>query len=840
MTVIVKKSSRTVISVLLTLCLIAGLMIGLGGFKGKAELIGDNYPHSDNYGFAVNNCTSFVAWRMNTANGVQFNNWTVDGKSVNVGCRGGGRDGGYCSGGKYHLCHGKNWGTTLRKMGYTVDMNPAVGSIAWEDTSDSSRYGHVAWVAAVNGNSVTVEEYNYASRLAYHVRTVDKSKFSGFIHVKDIAPQKNADPGQQTIFDGRYHIVSQINDNFNLDVVGVSKDAGANIWLWQSRNTPEQTFNVRWLGNGYYKIINANSGKALELSGANPNAGANVHQWNEHEGEAEQWVIRANADGSYSIIARWGNHTLDVYNGIAENGTNIQVWDNNNSAAQNFYFVEYAGQTIKDGRYYISPKNDTSLVLAVAGQSKNNAANIEIYSKSSRKGHTWDVKHLGNGYYSIINTNSKLSLDVANANRGNAVNVQQMPFVENNNAQQWIIKANGDGSYRIIAKCGGRNLDVSGGKFANGTNVQMYNRNGMDAQNWVFTEYIPPVDVKLDPNGGYWRANNSTAPKTISAEVGKNTSLSGVGTLASNDHKVFAGWSEKKNDSSGNYKTSITTDKAVTLYAQWKDVDPAKAIIILDGNGGYYNNSGSMIFLGGESVVTVTDFNKGEVLPASATSEGGYFHANSWRGLLKRFDGWYKDKESTQAFNPKKDIIPGDITLYANWKTDTNPFGPTPSEPDEPTPSEPHEPTPSEPDEPTPSEPDGPTPSEPDKPTPSEPDKPTPTPTPVVKQNGLADSEDKDGNWWFYKDGKIDKTHNGVDQNKYGWWRVENGKVNFNAQGIYKNGFGWWKTTNGKVTFKEEGVFQNNFGWWRVKDSKVDFNAQSIFQGKVIKNGKVQ
>ena len=121
--------------------------------------------------------------------------------------------------------------------------------------------------------------------------------------------------------------------------------------------------------------------------------------------------------------------------------------------------------------------------------------------------------------------------------------------------------------------------------------------------------------------------------------------------------------------------------------------------------------------------------------------------------------------------------------------------------------------------------------------------KPEPTPAPVSKQNGLADSADSNGDWWFYKDGKIDKTHNGVDQNKYGWWRVENGKVNFNAQGIYQNRMGWWKTTNGKVTFKETGVFQNNLGWWRVKDSKVDFNAQSIYQNQFgwwkTTNGKV-
>ena len=122
--------------------------------------------------------------------------------------------------------------------------------------------------------------------------------------------------------------------------------------------------------------------------------------------------------------------------------------------------------------------------------------------------------------------------------------------------------------------------------------------------------------------------------------------------------------------------------------------------------------------------------------------------------------------------------------------------------------------------------------------------KPEPTPVdPDTKFTGLANSADKDGNWWYYTDGKIDTKHTGVDQNKYGWWRVENGKVNFKAQGIYQNQYGWWKTTDGEVTFKENSIYQNEFGWWKCKDSKVDFNAQSIYQNKYgwwkTTNGKV-
>ena len=125
--------------------------------------------------------------------------------------------------------------------------------------------------------------------------------------------------------------------------------------------------------------------------------------------------------------------------------------------------------------------------------------------------------------------------------------------------------------------------------------------------------------------------------------------------------------------------------------------------------------------------------------------------------------------------------------------------------------------------------------------------KPVPVkPTPVKPGNrftGLANEPDPYGNWWYYTNGKIDRSHSGVDENIYGWWRVENGRVNFNAQGIYQNQYGWWKTTDGEVTFKENSIYQNENGWWKCKDSKVDFKAQSIYKNKYgwwkTTNGKV-
>ena len=67
-------------------------------------------------------------------------------------------------------------------MGTRFDMKPAVGSIAWWST------GHVAWVEAVNGSNVTIEEYNFNFTYNYSERTIAASSVSGYIHFKDIAP----------------------------------------------------------------------------------------------------------------------------------------------------------------------------------------------------------------------------------------------------------------------------------------------------------------------------------------------------------------------------------------------------------------------------------------------------------------------------------------------------------------------------------------------------------------------------------------------------------------------------------------------------------------------------
>ena len=292
----------------------------------------------------------------------------------------------------------------------------------------------------------------------------------------------------ETISSGRYHIVSNLHNDYCLDVYGASKEKGANVQLYTARMDPNQTWNVRSMGNGFYKITHYNSQLSLDVYNQGKADGTNVQQWTDTGNNAQRWIIKRNSDGSFGIISKCNGLYLDVSGGKAANGNNIQMYTRNDSSFQKFYFVEWAGETISSGRYHIVSKLDDSKCLDVYGASKEKGANVQLYSATKDPLQTWNVRSMRNGFYKITSYNSGLSLDVYNQGKNDGSNVQQWTDT-GNNAQRWIIRPNGDGTYNIISKCNGLSVEAAGGKSSNSTNIQMYLKNGTDAQKWVFVEY---------------------------------------------------------------------------------------------------------------------------------------------------------------------------------------------------------------------------------------------------------------------------------------------------------------------------------------------------------------
>jgi len=142
--------------------------VAIWASRGIGGVLGDDYPENlrnaerdsiiDPWRFYNRECTSFVAWRMNSANHVTFNN--------------------FMGGGRFGSAY--NWDDNARALGYRVDHVPARGAIAQSD-----RLSHVAWVAAVGDGVVTIEDYNYTRPGEYDVRTVPTSSYI-YIHIKDL------------------------------------------------------------------------------------------------------------------------------------------------------------------------------------------------------------------------------------------------------------------------------------------------------------------------------------------------------------------------------------------------------------------------------------------------------------------------------------------------------------------------------------------------------------------------------------------------------------------------------------------------------------------------------
>lgn len=111
------------------------------------------FKASDQWGYEYRNCTSYVAWKLARA-GVPASLFR-------------------------NLGDASRWiGQVKGEKGVTVSRKPSPGDVAaW----DVAGVGHVAWVVAVRGSRVIVEDYNYAGTgvYAYHFTG---SRPSGYIH----------------------------------------------------------------------------------------------------------------------------------------------------------------------------------------------------------------------------------------------------------------------------------------------------------------------------------------------------------------------------------------------------------------------------------------------------------------------------------------------------------------------------------------------------------------------------------------------------------------------------------------------------------------------------------
>lgn len=152
-----------------------------------------------------------------------------------------------------------------------------------------------------------------------------------------------------TLANGRYILVSGVNTDYELDVIGSTYNvsAGTNVQIYND-STPDFTensvskynmFDVSSGENGYYRLLHVGSGKALEVENSERGLYANVRLGdNNSSNSGQDWAITPHGNG-YELRARCSGLALDVSGGVAANNTNVQQVNSNGTNAQKWFFV---------------------------------------------------------------------------------------------------------------------------------------------------------------------------------------------------------------------------------------------------------------------------------------------------------------------------------------------------------------------------------------------------------------------------------------------------------------------------------------------------------------------
>lgn len=183
--------------------------------------------------------------------------------------------------------------------------------------------------------------------------------------------------------------------------------------------------------------------------------------------------------------------------------------------ASTLIFPAYASSAKPaDGEvYYIQSAIGENFVIDCARSSKEDRANVEMWSLHTGKNQQIKLKYVGNGYYALQFVHSGKVLDVKGGSTAPGANVHQWKWENNPNQLFKFIDA-GDGYYYIQVKNSGLYLDIQKGNTAPGANLIVYTPQKSDNQKF---RLIPvssnPLDLKIN------------SPSSVSLAPGKTTTM---------------------------------------------------------------------------------------------------------------------------------------------------------------------------------------------------------------------------------------------------------------------------------------------------------------------------
>ena len=345
----------------------------------------------------------------------------------------------------------------------------------------------------------------------FNASTADQTNISAFAFNGTNAQQWKLTSCENLVKDGTYVIA---NNSQNLKVL-TSKDG--NIQLNSFDNVKAQKYDITHIENGFYKIVDSDTGKALEVAGGSSSAKANLQEADWNGSDAQLWKFIKPSTGNALIIMSKLGTVIDVDNGELTENRNVQLFTLNGSAAQKWVLKsDWAaydeGKIIENGTYYLNSALGNRQVIDVSNSSMSDGGNVQICEKNGFSAQRYEVRYVSDGYYRITAEHSDKVLDVSNGSAASGTNVQQMGW-NGTSAQLWKFIPDGQGSYYIKSKLG-TVLDVYNGTAVSRTNVWAFEMNGSNAQKWKLSD----SDYQPIENSGYVMFTKQSVRLVLDAE----------------------------------------------------------------------------------------------------------------------------------------------------------------------------------------------------------------------------------------------------------------------------------------------------------------------------------
>lgn len=343
------------------------------------------------------------------------------------------------------------------------------------------------------------------------------------------------DPSQTWTFielgNGVYKICAFSNPQRAFDVKDGSCDNSTQVQLYDYVDARNQQFILYDKGDGYYQIIDRNSGKAVEMPQSTTDNGAWIKTWDNNGTNAQQWALDDNkcpgagvitlyADADYNGRAATlseGDYSLSrlkLYN-LTDNqisslkvnpGFKIILYENdycggstsehtadvNNLGGFNDKTTSVRimawGNPGMEGNHKICNRESNLYLDTADNRTDNDTPVMQFYDEGDDPSQTWTFTHLGNGVYGIGTFAAPdQGLDVANAGSDNGTQVKIYKYSGGKN-QQFIVYDKGDGYYQIIDRNSGKPIEIPGSSHTAGDWIKIYDNNGTNAQQWSIAD----------------------------------------------------------------------------------------------------------------------------------------------------------------------------------------------------------------------------------------------------------------------------------------------------------------------------------------------------------------